>query len=234
LSSVLTTSYIEQVKLHKESHDAFSAYTARTLNFIIKAGFLFQILMLTFAPVIIILVYRRGKFDNNAVITALTIFNILTISFLPKLIMSYLNRTMYILGEYRRLLRGVIMKFFVQMGIMVSLIGVFKHAIPAAIAISFLFISILFYYYVGRSIKLPHPGKFIFNMIAISGISSVLLWVHSLTLPLYIEQSNLKLFLFSLPFIFISALIILVFLRRNGVEIDLLKRLKWLPQKKQK
>jgi putative peptidoglycan lipid II flippase len=233
LSSVLTTSYIEQVRLNKLDHDAFAKYTAKTLKFIIKAGFLFQVLMLSFAPLIIILVYRRGKFDNNAVVTALTIFNILTISFLPKLIMNFFSRTMYILGEYKKLLLAVILKFLIQMGIMIGLIGSFRHAIPTAIALSFLFISVLLYFYVSRSIGLPKIGRFIFRIIVISIFSSVLLWVHSETLPLYIGLSSLKLFLFSLPFILISGLIIAGFLKRNGVEIEFLKRLKWVRRRRQ-
>jgi putative peptidoglycan lipid II flippase len=234
LSSVLTTSYIEQVKLNKQDQEAFATYTAKTLKFIIKAGFLFQILMLAFAPLIIILVYRRGKFDNNAVVTALTIFNILTISFLPKLIMNFFSRTMYILGEYRKLLLGIILKFIVQMGIMLGLIGSFHHAIPTAIAVSFLFISVLLYFYVSRRLALPQLGKFIMGITGISVLSSILLWIHTITLPLYIELSNLKLFLFSVPFIFISGIIVLIFLKRNGVEIKYLKGLRWPLQKRQK
>ena len=225
LSSVLTTSYIEQVRLHKSDKNAFSEYTARTLNFLIRAGFLFQILMLLFAPIIIILVFRRGKFDNSAVVTTLTIFNILTISFLPKLIMNFFSRTMYILGEYRKLLISVILKFVVQMATMIGLISVMTHAIPFAIAVSFIFISILLYSFVSIGVNLPGIKKFILRIIFISVVSAGLLFLHTYTLPLYIDQSNLVLLLLSLPFIFISAIVILIFLRKNGVEIAFLNKI---------
>lgn len=232
LSSVLTTSYIEQVKLHKEDEKLFSEYTARTLAFLTRAGFLFQILMLVFAPLLIILVFRRGKFDNEAVYTTLTIFNILTIGFLPRLIMNFFSRTMYILGEYKKLLVSIILKFCVQMGLMILLITSLNHAIPFAITAGFLFISILLYWFVGKSIRLPELRGFILKIIAVSLISTLLLALHSWSLPLYIGQGNLILLLISLPFIFISIIIVLWFLKRNGVEIKYLERIKWLPKRR--
>ncbi|MDX9930780.1 MAG: hypothetical protein RBS37_13130, partial [Bacteroidales bacterium] len=38
LSSVLTTSYIEQTKLHKEDYGSFERYTAKTLRLLVSAG----------------------------------------------------------------------------------------------------------------------------------------------------------------------------------------------------
>lgn len=233
MSSVLTTTYMEQIKLHKTDQGEFADYTAKTLKFIIKAGFLFQLLMLAFAPLIIILIYRRGKFDNEAVINTLTIFNILTISTLPKLIMSFFSRTMYILGDYRKLLIGMTLKFVVQMCFMLVLIRVLHHAIPIAIIASFLFISVLLYYYVGKSIILPGIRSFILRIIAISLISSALLFIHTLTINMYIGLSNFKLLLFSLPFIFISAIVVFIFLERNGIEIGVIQKIKGMLHKQQ-
>ncbi len=225
LSSILTTSYIEQVKLHKEDQQAFSDYTAKILEMLLKIGFMFQVLMLLFAPVIIILVFRRGRFDNNAVVTSLMIFNILTISFLPKLIMNFFSRTMYILGEYKKLLLSVIFRFIVQMSFMAGLITLFRHAIPTAFALSYLAVTVLLFYIVSKIIRLPGIKRFIFRIVIISCISTALLLFHSYTLPLYIEYSNLKIFLLSLPLIVVATIVFIEALRRNGIEIAVLNKI---------
>jgi hypothetical protein len=99
------------------------------------------------------------------------------------------------------------------------------HAIPFAIAVSFIFISILLYSFVSIGVNLPGIKKFILRIIFISVVSAGLLFLHTYTLPLYIDKSNLVLLLLSLPFIFISAIVILIFLKKNGVEIEFLNKI---------
>ncbi|MBE0673089.1 MAG: hypothetical protein IH591_00360 [Bacteroidales bacterium] len=217
LSSVLTTSYIEQVRLHKEDYAGFETYTARTLKLIINAGFLFQALMLLLAPVIIILVYRRGRFDNEAVQTTLVIFNIITVGFLPRLVMNFFSRTMYILGEYRKLLLAITIKVVAQISVMVAFINLAGHAIPFAIVAGFMIVALLLYIFMKKHVALPSIMSFVARLGIISLASTALLMVHSYTIDHYIGKSNTTIFLLSLPLMLIASAAILYFMHRNHI-----------------
>lgn len=232
LSSVLTTSYIEQANLHRDDNSRFASYTATTLRLLLRAGFLFQALMLLVAPAIIILIFRRGRFDNDAVTTTMVIFNILTAGFMPRLIFSYLSRTMYILGEYRRLLYTVIARFALQVGVMVAFISGARHAIPFAITVAFMASSLILYYIVQQRIKLPSLASFARPVIIASIGSAGLLWLHLRTIGLYIGMSNSGVLLVFLPLLLLSALIVLIFLRRNNLEPPFLRKINFAPWKK--
>ncbi len=217
MSSVLTTSYIEQAKLNRNSEQEFADYTTRTLSLIIKAGFLLQAIMLALAPAIIILIFRRGRFDNEAVRVTLIIFNILIIGFLPNIIMNFLTRTMYILGEYKKLLLAVFLKFTVQVLIMLVFIKTFDHTIPVALLTAYLCLAVILFYFTGRRVTLPPLRFFMLRLFTISGISVILLTIHSYTIDLYINLPNSLIFLASLPFFIISGIAFFWFLRRNGI-----------------
>lgn len=226
LSSILTTSYIEQVKLFKEDVSHFKSYTARTFSLIINLGFLFQVVMLLFAPLIIIFIFRRGNFDNRAVESTLTIFNILTVSFLPRLIVGYLSRTMYILGEYRKLLFANIVKVLVQVGIMVLFITTFRNTIPFAILFSTLSIALILFYLVNRSVRLAGWFLFLVRIIVITAVSLVLYKAHVLILPYYIERTNFEVLLIYMPGIILVSLAGLIYLSKTGKLSELLKKIK--------
>ena len=226
LSSVLTTSYIKQAELHKSDPGKFTRYTSDTLALLIRAGFLFQMIMLLLAPVIIITVFRRGRFGNEAVQTCLVIFNILMTGLLPQLIMSFLTRTMYILGEYRRLLLAVFLKFLIQAGLMVSFVTLAGNAIPLALVTGLVFTALLLYVWVGRKTKLPSPGYFAARLLIVSAISAAFVIIHSITIGLYIDRSNGEILVWSLPAIILSGIVTLIFMSRNGIEPAFVTRIR--------
>lgn len=221
LSSVLTTSYIEQTRLHKDDYPGFERYTVRVLRLLLGAGLLFQALMLLLAPALIILVYRRGRFDNDAVYSTLIIFNILTAGFMPQLVMNFLTRTMYIVGEYRRLLLTVLLKVCVQAGLMVSLIRAGSQTIPFAIVTGFVITAFLLWLLMRRHISLPQPGRFVIMVAAAALMAAALMLLHSHTIHLYIGRSNTAILLMSLPLMLAAAVITLIFLVKNGVRLPL-------------
>ncbi len=226
LSSVLTTSYIEQVNLYKQDITAFQVYTSRIYKMLIKAGFLFQIAMLAFAPILIIVLFRRGKFDNNAVEITMVIFSILTISFLPKLLMSYLTRTMYILGEYNKLLIATILKFVVQFIVMIVFIRSVSHSIPIAILAGNLFICFYLLLLAKKKIELPSHTFLIVRLLAATIFSFVMLQVHIMLLPLYIERSTFFILLLYSPLMIIGAVVMFLYMKKLGLTDAVLKKLK--------
>lgn len=231
LSSVLTTSYIEQAKLHRESEEKFISYTENTFKLLVKMCFLLQLLMLVFAPVIIILVFRRGRFDNEAVKLTLTIYNILTIGFLPRIIMNYFSRTMYILGEYGKLSKVIFLKMIFQIFFMIFLVNVIKDAIPLSIIAGFIVASLLIFAVTNFCFKFHTFRYFITRLVIITALSLIILLIHKSTIDYYISLSNTEIFLYSLPLITASALFFMFFLQKIGVETGIIKKIKSLPWK---
>ena len=145
---------------------------------------------------------------------------------LPQLIMSFLTRTMYILGEYRRLLLAVFLKFLIQAGLMVSFVTLAGNAIPLALVTGLVFTALLLYVWVGRKTKLPSPGYFAARLLIVSAISAVFVIIHSITIGLYIDRSNGEILVWSLPAIILSGIVTLIFMSRNGIEPAFVTRIR--------
>jgi putative peptidoglycan lipid II flippase len=208
LSSILTTSYIEQVNLYKKDTNLFNKYTTDSLNFILRIGFFFQILLLGFAPLIVIVLFRRGNFDNKAVESTLIIFNILTVGFLPKLLYGYFARTMYILGDYKHLLVAGFLRVILQLSIMMVFVKVVTNAIPFAILSGNVFIALLLYYFVGIKLKINNWIKFPAQVFIVIISSLIMYKIHSITLQYYLYESTSRIIIIYTPFILITFLII--------------------------
>ena len=71
-----------------------------------------------FAPFIVVILFKRGAFDDEAVLLTFTIFQILSVGFLPNLMTNFLSRTMYIESQYKTLFKITVLRFFIEMGIM--------------------------------------------------------------------------------------------------------------------
>lgn len=226
LSSVLTTSYIEQVKIFKRSFREFSDYTSRTLGLIVNVGFLLQMVMLILAPLIIVVLFRRGRFDNEAVTSTLLIFNILTIGFLPQLLIAYFSRSMYILGKYKSLLLANFSTLLLQASLMTLFIRSFSNTIPMALLAGNLFIVLLLFGYVKREIKIISWLSFLVRILVITVSSIFMYYVHSKTISYYINKSNLEICLIYLPVIIILSLAIYFVMTKTRFGYSLLEKIK--------
>lgn len=147
LSSILTTTYIEQVNHRKESETSYEAYTLKMEYLLSKISFVFQILAMIFGPALILVFYKRGQFDLAAVDLTFAIYQILTLSFVPNLMLNFLSRTMYIEEEYKKLFRATVFNFFVEGGLMLLLIQFTTMAIPVALTVGKFFLSGLLFYF---------------------------------------------------------------------------------------
>jgi putative peptidoglycan lipid II flippase len=142
LSSILTTTYIEQVNKKAESEESYVQYTHKMEKLLSQLAFGFQILSIVFGPLLILIFYKRGQFDNHAVDLTFSIYQILTLGFVPNLMLNFLSRTMYIEGEYRKLFRIIAINFIIECALMFGLIQIYSFAIPAAIVFGKFFVSI--------------------------------------------------------------------------------------------
>lgn len=175
LSSILTTTYIEQINKKKEDDNEYLKYTNKMEKFLSEISLIFQILSIFFGPFILILFFKRGAFDELAVIKTFAIYQILSIGFLPGLMMNFLSRTMYIEAELKKLFYVILAKFILEITIMISFISLSTFAIPVAIVLGKFFSNITIF------IILLRKHKEIFNVSAFIKIN-ILLLILSVTI----------------------------------------------------
>ena len=65
LSSVLTTSYIEQIKRKEDSQQEFLRYSNKIRNFLSEISSIMQLALMIFAPFIVVILFKRGAFDDK-------------------------------------------------------------------------------------------------------------------------------------------------------------------------
>jgi peptidoglycan biosynthesis protein MviN/MurJ (putative lipid II flippase) len=200
LSSILTTTYIEQVKAKSESEESFADYTGGMARFINKTAIYFQVLSILFAPVILIVLLRRGKFDNDAVSETLIIYQILTIGFVPGLLMNFLSRTMYILGRMRFLLYAITGKLFLEVAIMYFFIQTMDQAIPLALVTGKIFVTTLLIFYMAHNF----PGIFRVKKLVLSYVISIsfcilILMINQFLIGAILELSTYRVIIYYLP-----------------------------------
>lgn len=225
LSSILTTTYIEQVNHKTESEGAFKTYTGKMESLLSQLSFAFQILSVVFAPLVLIFLFRRGKFDNEAVSYTLIIYQILTIGFIPGLMLNFLSRTMYILGRFRQLFFFILAKTIIEVSLMLLLINKVQHAIPVSLVAGKLILLFILFFYIYRVV----PGMFKMKNFLILNFSAILitvavLFINQAILGWLMDKSNLDIALLYLPVVLACFLLFLFFLHKKGVLNGLIRK----------
>lgn len=146
LSSVLTTSYIEQNKRKQISKETYFKYSNKVDSLLNETAFFFQILSLLLSPFVLIVLYRRGAFDSSDVELTLFIYQILTLGFLPGLMFNFLTRTMFIESEMKHLFWLIAGKSIFEIIGMTLFISTYYQTIPVVLTIS-KYISVFYLYY---------------------------------------------------------------------------------------
>ncbi|MFM7682658.1 MAG: lipid II flippase MurJ [Bacteroidota bacterium] len=146
LSSVLTTSYIEQNKRKEVSQEKYLAYSNKIDGLLNETAFFFQCISLLLSPFILIVLYQRGAFDSSDVELTLLIYQVLTIGFLPGLMFNFLTRTMYIESEIRHLFWVITSKTIFEIFFMTLFIHSFYLTIPIILTVS-KFLSVFYLYF---------------------------------------------------------------------------------------
>lgn len=220
LSSVLTTTYIEQVNKKTEDEGEYLKYTNKMEKFLSEISLIFQTLSILFGPLFLILFFKRGAFDEFAVVKTFAIYQVLSIGFLPGLMLNFLSRTMYIESEYKKLFYVTLAKFLLEIGIMVGFIGISSFAIPAALVIGKFFTSFAIF------IILVRKRKEIFNIPAFIKINILLIILsvsigiaNNYIIDILLPKSIWEIIAIYTPFVVLSAIGIFYYLNRNyGVE----------------
>ena len=223
LSSLLTTSYVEQIK-KRDDRDKYISYSNSIQKIISEISLVFQIAGILFGPFLLIYIFNRGAFDDNAVELTLALYQLLSVGFLPGILLNFLSRTMFIEQEYRKLLYLSIVRFVVEVVIMSILLKFTIYSIPIALVFSKFLISILLFIILNKK----NPGifnkrHFTLTYITIFIISFILIILNNYFLPLLLTLSKDTLLLIYLPMIIgFGTLVLFIFRRRYN---SLLKKL---------
>ena len=135
LSSILTTTYVEQNKKSQIDYKNYKEYSAKMYSILIRISIIFQYLSLLFGPLILIVFFRRGAFDNEDVKITFDIYQILSLSFVPSTMISFLSRTLYIENKYKLILKFVFLKFIIETLLIIAFINNHFLIIPISLVI---------------------------------------------------------------------------------------------------
>lgn len=217
LSSILTTTYVEQARLRNNDESAFEVYSRKMESILSQFAAFFQFLSVIFAPLILILFFRRGKFDNDAVEFTLIIYQILTVGFLPGVMMNFFSRTMYIIGKYRQLLFFIIAKFLIITSTMFFLIESIPHAIPIAIVLGRLFHSTALFFYIEKTVPgIFNKKRFVIIYVVIILFTILVLLFNQLLLPFLLQKTIFEVIVLYIPVVVVCGVLFLFYLNHLG------------------
>ena len=200
LSSILTTTYIEQVDRKTKGQSDYLGYTKRMEKALSEIAFIFQMFSMIFAPIILVLFFKRGAFDSSAVEQTFLIYQILTVGFLPGLMSSFLSRTMYIESQYKKLLQIIFIKSLIEFGIMYGFLEFSQYSIPIALVIGKFFTTIAIFTYLQKR----NPGifdvkVFIKTYLLLIFSSAVIILINNYSLSLILSKDILNMGMMYLP-----------------------------------
>ena len=223
LSSLLTTSYVEQIR-RRDDRNQFIGYTNSMQKIISEISLVFQIAGLLFGPFLLVYVFNRGAFDDNAVELTLALYQLLSVGFLPGILLNFLARTMFVEQEYKKLLYVTIVRFLVEVLIMTIFIRYTIYSIPIALVASKFIVSILLF----RLLNKKNPGifnknHFVLIYLGIILISFLIICINNYFLPHLLAMSKDSLLLIYLPMIGLYGFIVLLIFRTRYAS--LLKKL---------
>ena len=215
LSSLLTTSYIEQIK-RRENQASYIGYSNNIQKIIGEISFVFQVAGILFGPFLLIYIFNRGAFDDDAVQLTLALYQLLSVGFLPGILLNFLSRTMFIEQEYKKLLYLSIIRFTVEVVLMSVLLKFTIYSIPIALVTSKFIVSILLFIILNKK----NPGifnknHFVLTYISILIVSFIIILLNNYFLPELLSMPKEDLLLIYLPIgIAYGATIFIIFRRR--------------------
>lgn len=229
LSSILTTTYIEQINKHKEDQAIYEQYTFNTQKFIEKLGFFAQISLILLAPLMIILIYKRGQFDNAALTNTFQLYQVLSVGFISSYLMSFFSRTMFIENQYKKLFRIILIKLFVEFSIMFSLIEYTPLSIPLALIIGNLWVTLSCFFTLKKHKQTMFNYRSFYMILVLSVLSSIAISIFNYSvLPYLLTVTKSMLLAFYSPFLLIIMILFVFLFKEYSVVAKLLKKIKIL------
>ncbi len=225
LSSAMTTTYAEQVNRKNTSIESYVSYTNKMFSLFTEAAALVQIFSLLFGPFILIVILNHGAFNDDAVVSTFGIYQLISLSFIPSLMMGFLSRTMYIEGKFKQLSITILFKFLIELLLMFGFITSFTLAIPMAIVIGRWFVMLfIFELLVRRNNLLLDRNKLLKVLFVSISVSVIIYFLNNSIISELIKLDKSIIVFYYLPFILLSGIVLLWYLQQK-LEINIYQKL---------
>ena len=228
LSSAMTTTYAEQVNRKSKSIESYVSYTNKMFTLFTETAALVQILSLLFGPFILIVILNHGAFDDSAVVSTFDIYQLISLSFIPGLMMGFLSRTMYIEGKFKQLSITIFFKFLIEIVLMLVFIASFNLAIPMAIVIGRWFVMLVIFELLIRRNKLLLDRNKLLKVLLVSiPLSIFVYFINNLIIYELIKLDTSIIVFYYLPLLALSGIGFLWYIQRKlnlNIYQKLLKR----------
>ena len=225
LSSAMTTTYAEQVNRKNSAIESYISYTKKMFGLFTEASAFVQILSLIFGPFILIVILNHGAFDDDAVLTTFGIYQLISLSFIPSLMMGFLSRTMYIEGKFKQLSIIILFKFLIEITLMLVFINSFSLAIPLAIVIGRWFVMlVIFEMLIRHNNQMLNRSKLFKILLAALPLSIVIYSINNSIIAELIKLDTELIVWYYLPFVVLGGFGFIWFIQQK-FELNLFKKL---------
>jgi peptidoglycan biosynthesis protein MviN/MurJ (putative lipid II flippase) len=225
LSSAMTTTYAEQVNRKNSAIESYISYTKKMFGLFTEASAFVQILSLIFGPFILIVILNHGAFDDDAVLTTFGIYQLISLSFIPSLMMGFLSRTMYIEGKFKQLSIIILFKFLIEITIMLVFINSFSLAIPLAIVIGRWFVMlVIFEMLIRHNNQMLNRSKLFKILLAALPLSIAIYSINNSIIAELIKLDTELIVWYYLPFVVLGGFGFIWFIQQK-FELNLFKKL---------
>ena len=137
--SIGTTTYIRQIQHTSDADGKYRQYTEKMTRFLFATVGIAQLFFVFACPMLLILLYRRGKFGNDEVVSTLVIMEILALSLFPAIMDAFLSRSLYAQQEFRIVFWSILSRVLLKLVLMFSLINALPHVVPISTVVGLYF-----------------------------------------------------------------------------------------------
>lgn len=216
LSSINKIIYVKQSNLNS-SDNGFIEYSKKMYLLILHISFVMQIVFIFFTPFLIALFFRRGHFTNQDLILTNGILLILNMALVPEVMLSFINRTFYALGDFKSSIRLSLFRIGLKVIILLLLFNSYENFVPISTMVSFygcLIFSVYYLYKKWHIQLITIKNSIIFLLyIVVSAIIIILLNPQILKLVENIDNQGIYL-IFGVILILLT-LLIYIFLKNK-------------------
>jgi peptidoglycan biosynthesis protein MviN/MurJ (putative lipid II flippase) len=112
--SIGTTTYVRQTGHDSSDGPEHVEYTRKMFSAMFLIGCIAQVFFVAGLPLVLVALFRRGRFDNAAVQSTMVVGEILGTGLLAAILTSFWERTLYSLGEFAVVFRTVVLRVSVK------------------------------------------------------------------------------------------------------------------------
>jgi len=173
---------------------------------------------LIFAPIILILFFRRGQFKNSDVESTLIIFELLSLGFIPVVINDFFIRTLYIFSNFKILLIVSAINIISQAVLIYFLRDRIHEIVPITIIIAYYTTMFILFSRINKRLseKISFK-KFLQKLLPVLTVCGLIVVLNKFMLQYYLDKTNGELFLISLPLASVLILIVILVMKKIGL-----------------